>query len=78
MGIFNLVNIIQNSNHAPSARRRKLVKRGEDDVPDLEQGDGANASGLARLRGRCRATEKTGEGQEEETTVDAGRQRPSH
>ena len=71
MGIFNLVNIIQNSNHAPSARRRNLVKRGEDDVPDLEQGDGANAGGLARLRGRCRAREKAGEGLEEETTVDA-------
>ena len=71
MGIFNLLKIAKISHHAPSARRRKLVKRGEGDVPDLEQGDGANAAGLARLRGRCRAIEKAGEGQEEETTVDA-------
>jgi len=76
MGIFDLAKSVKVSYHSPryhspNDRRRKVLERGEFDIPDLEQGDGAKAGGLARLRGRCRAREKTGEGLEEGTTVDA-------
>ena len=45
MGIFNLLKIAKVSSHAPSARRRKVVRRGEGAVPDLEQGDGGQRFG---------------------------------